>query len=568
MVIDDRKYIKIIILEDRKVSKSVKDFFSLSLPKGDLYKRRKKQPIKSEDIFFLILFFALVFLVSLKFYTILKADVPRELREANMAILAYDFANGVNPYSIDRLNDLMPMATSLYGFVVPLLLSPFVRAGEFFGIGVLRICQIVTLLIESVGLFFGYKLVIYKMNKLYAIGVTILLYSCYWRYDACGGAFPDQWGVTLLIILAYMIYYGQKEVYRPKLYAIIMVVLFFIKSYFVFATFGVALFLWIHSKKDCIRFIISGIICGVGSFICVGIVFPLYFSMILPIGAGTTFNCGFLFSVKQLFEMSCRFYGLLLIVIMAYIVSLLFPRKCKNKNRKVIDACYKLTSSFSFCEILCILPLVIVIARNGGTYYTYYLQLLFPWIILFSAEALMGIIELKQTYTREYFNTQIIVGVIFSISIVMCRNLIVSTPLNASEIADWKQVYSMLDRYTAEGDILVSAHLASYCIDNKIPTAEYGQQEFNNSTNLRSYESKKWQQKIFPMADDILLMNVNYNDEVKQNIKSKKYSCVMITDATKYELDEDFLFEAGYSILDERMLITGTELWNTKIYVP
>lgn len=229
---------------------------------------KKKISMNIESVLAAVGIIMLCFLVVLKFYTILKINVPRELREATLAVFAKDLANGVNPYAISILEHEIPSATSLYGCFVPMVLAPFVKIFSFIGIGALQTCQIVTLVVEIVGIYFGYK-IIYSItnNEFCSICSTIILYSCYWRYDACGGAFPDQWGVTLSIILAYLVYKDEeRKRYRPLLYAAIIVVLFYIKSYFVFVTFGLFVYLLINEVKEAIKLVVAGICIGGSSF--------------------------------------------------------------------------------------------------------------------------------------------------------------------------------------------------------------------------------------------------------------------------------------------------------------
>ena len=125
----------------------------------------------------------------------------------------------------------------------------------------------------------------------------------------------------------------------------------------------------------------------------------------------------------------------------------------------------------------------------------------------------------------------------------------------------------MLDEYSKAGDVLVSAHLSTWCMERNIETAEYGQQEFNNLNNLDNYNHKILWTKLFPFADDILINSIDYNEEVKEKIKKHNFSCIALTSATRYDVDDNFLLEQGYVVWDERMLYTGTQQWDTKIWI-
>ena len=73
--------------------------------------------------------------------------------------------------------------------------------------------------------------------------------------------------------------------------------------------------------------------------------------------------------------------------------------------------------------------------------------------------------------------------------------------------------------------------------------------------------------EIIPLAEDILTNSINYNEEVKEKIKKHNFSCIALTSEARYDIDDNFLLEQGYVVLDERMLYTGIQQWDTKIWI-
>lgn len=86
--------------------------------------KRRNMPLYWGVYFVLCMFFLGV--VLLKGYTIIAYDTPKELREMNTVVFAYRFACGENPYAVSLLQNAVPAATSMYGFLVPILLAPFI----------------------------------------------------------------------------------------------------------------------------------------------------------------------------------------------------------------------------------------------------------------------------------------------------------------------------------------------------------------------------------------------------------------------------------------------------------
>lgn len=297
-------------------------------------------------------------------------------------------------------------------------------------------------------------------------------------------------------------------------------------------------------------------------------IFPLYFTEILAIGAGTTFNCGFKYSIKQIWESAVEFYMPVSIIIVVYLLYIgsKIVRGIYRKEAKLFIKTKNEVLSFAFCEMVCILPAVVIIGRNGGTYHTYYLQLWWLWVILFSAEVVnFGIRFIDDCNNKSMMKMSLYI--ILIVTIINSGELLISTPLNKNECVDWKYVYSVLDNYSQKGEILISAHLSSWAIDNDIDTSEYGQQEFNNSKNLGLYNNNVLWKKLFPLADDIIIKNMNYNEEIRSNIERQRYTCIALTDYTDYKIEKEFLEKSGYYMLDERKLLTGTWEWNTRIWI-
>ena len=151
----------------------------------------------------LLLIACLAFIYGLKIYSVLSVDYPKELREMNTVVFAKEFAQNRNPYSRQLLSSKNPpAATSLYGCAVPLILSIFLRLMTFTGLSALQICELITVIIEIAGCILIYKILMIKTDKrIISVAGTVIISSCYWRYAAFGGAFPDQWGVTAGFLL-------------------------------------------------------------------------------------------------------------------------------------------------------------------------------------------------------------------------------------------------------------------------------------------------------------------------------------------------------------------------------
>lgn len=193
---------------------------------------------------------------------IIRKDYQWEVREGVVFWLAQRFANGVNPYVF---HEGVPEPVYMYGFLLPILLSVVIKLA---GISkAIIIAQIITILVEICGVvLFGRILKRSGVSfSLIPIGMLCLV-SCYFRYGAYSGVFPDAYGITMLLLIWYILQSDELNArLRPFLYALLCVIIFYIKQYFVFITLGfVIYFVMKRAYKELAQFIIFGSVVGGG----------------------------------------------------------------------------------------------------------------------------------------------------------------------------------------------------------------------------------------------------------------------------------------------------------------
>lgn len=503
--------------------------------------------------------------VSHKFLTVFAADVPRELREMNLVVFAKAFSEGRNLYQPSVLDTYIPTATNLYGFLAPLLISLFIRISEGIGLSALRVSEITALIIECIGIWFAYKALLLRTGKAaYSLLGAIILDSCYWRYSAFGGSFPDQWGLTVGFLLTYLIIKDERDKkYHPYIYALIIILLFYIKQYFIFWLVGVGVYLMLKSVGDFIKYAVTGIIGGIISIFAVDKMFPLYFGEVFPIAQGSTGNNSITDSLKQVIEQTVWSYKALVFFLFIFVVYSIWERKKgKVTGNSFRDSVF---TYYEFCQMICVFPFSIIISRNEGTRYTYNLQLWWPYVIIFALSLLPVMAKKLMPYRIKAGH--IIVFVVIAYCLWDCKSLIISKPLNNDQINAWDNAYEILDRYSEEGDILVSPHLSAYCLENGIETSDYGQAEFNSADSLRGYLNNKLWVTLFPETERLLRNNIEYNTLILDKIYRHGYTCIALTDSARYWLDESDIIAAGYSVDTEMELVAGGETLPTVFYV-
>lgn len=154
--------------------------------------------------------------------------------------------------------------------------------------------------------------------------------------------------------------------------------------------------------------------------------------------------------------------------------------------------------------------------------YTYYLQLWYPYIILYGVY--FAAVFSKSAYRKltdimwgaKKILTEISFGAICLLCICSLVRVLPSYRcqlLSQKQRQSWRHAYDILDSCSEEGEILVSMLLSNYCIERGIATSNYGQAEYNNLQNLENYKSSKlWRNLfLFDHTEAVLQKNIAYN---------------------------------------------------------
>ena len=493
-----------------------------------------------EKIYVALVIAALVVIYVLKFYTAIKWPFLQEYREMTMIKFAEEFARGVNPYSLKALESEIPQVTSVYGVLPALMCAPFVFIFTKIGVSALIVCRVLTLAVEVLCLVLvGKTLEITSGKEYISVSGMALTAACFWRYRAFGGAFPDQWGMFMNFLLMYLVIRDEKrEQYEPVKYAAILVGCFYVKQYFVFSVIGLLVYMFIHSKKDLIRLIYWGAGLTIASLIIVQLVFPLYLSEALPISQGSTESFGFGWSIGQVVFIARHYFLVPILVTFGVLVYNRVPG----------------TKSYALLQIICIFPLVLVIARNSGTYATYWLQLWFIYVVIVIMQIVADVPYVIPMITTVLFMYQ-------------CRSILIEKPHDGACFNSWQEAYDTLDELGADGNILADAHFSLYLQNHGIETSEYGQCEYSGEGSLNNVrESALWSK--FPYAIKILEKNIAYENTVREKLKKHEYSVVAFSTIYHYTISDEELSEYGYKMVKRTDLEAGNLVLDTYFWVP
>lgn len=306
---------------------------------------------------------------------------------------------------------------------------------------------------------------------------------------------------------------------------------------------------------------------GCASVALVYLFFPLYFSETFPIAQGQTLTGDASYSYMQIYRLSLYYGPAVLFAVTGILITLY--RIIRHKHLKSFV-------TYEICQIIFILPFVFRIAENQGTNYTYYLQIWYPYIILCGMASVVLIKESASTFSAKIQKRipviicNALIFLLTAISIIEIRPSFRCDFMTNEQREAWTTASHMLDRYSAEGDILVSIVLSGYCLENQIDTSNYGQAEYNNIQNLENYQGNKLWRNIpfFHYTESLLQKNITYNETVKERMYHKDYSCIALVYPGEYHLTEADIINAGYYPASAMELVTGSQSWYTVFYTP
>lgn len=507
--------------------------------------------------------------IVLKVWYVFSYSNPKEYREMTSVAFAFMFSKGQNPYSIELLNGERPIITNAYGLLAPIIWSIFIRAFSWTGLSVLQICEGITLIIEIVSIIVFYKLIYLKTNNK-ALGLFGALFfeACFWRYSAFGGAFPDQIGVSLSVLLVFMI---EKDLSQARLriwrYILIVVCMFYVKQYFVFISIGILLFLLINGyTKEAIKYVIGGLITGLASVIIINMIFPLYFTETMAIAqCGLTMG-DWWFSIRQIIWLSRTPFMVFSLAIILFIIYMVV-KKVKHENAAVIGGACMLKKSVSFFIFVFVFPIVIGLAKNDGTYYTYYLQLWYPYFIAVGCEMFCEISNKEYNFSRILKNIIVIafIAVVIKSMMYLKSYIIVDTEIRSKQDG-WAITKETLSGYLNEDEALLMAPISYLCLEKDIYTDDYGQAEFNDYYSLENYEKNRLWKKLFPYAEVIINKNIEYRNIISQSILDGRYSCVVANSGSYIDgiLKNS---DSAYNKVNDVVLSTGSQDIEASIWI-
>jgi hypothetical protein len=453
----------------------------------------------------------------------LSFPYPLEYREMASISAAYDFSNGINLYTLQNYPDHI----YLYGLMYPLLLSLFVKLVSF-PLLAARSVDVFFLI-----LFLGMSFWIFRVRKASFVssltGVLILLNSiCFiWTIN---GARPDIAGLFFSLFGICLLLKNKLDTSRIIMCAFSCVLSFYFKQYMIFSTLIIGIFLlFFASKQKGILFISAVIILGLASFIVIRNNFPLYYEYsILHHIIASVNNTSLM--VNQTYDFIRNYWVICLLYI--YYLFRLTTSFIKNKTKEIHLMPSNIKEPliqgisielFDIGILVSFLILTFWLGRHVGNTYTYYGELLLPFLLY------LIIPKIDELFKAIIFRNLIIFFILGFCVFPFRQNLV-------SDFPAWKEAFIHLSQIADNcSNIYDETPLAGYYkIEHEIhPVYNNGQIDYAKTIIP---ESQTIFGRISMVPPDLFIQRlIKWNSDIKSNIKTRKFDCIFSENKNEIE---------------------------------
>jgi len=525
----------------------------------------------------------LAFCILIVLFVIIKDNIsacmeiyPREYRDsANMSI-ARSFYDGFNPYLIPKSG---PLAVNVYGFINPLLA---VGLAKISGIGLLNSFYVFNLL-ASFGFCFLVAWEVFSLvkqalpkkrdnafhtsneflgNVIMFETLLVISYTLTFRVGHISTV-PDALGMTLSVAIL-MIARRSKTNKAVVLVALLLVLEFYIKAYFLFYAAPVFIYYLIKDRKKLIVYVVSGLTIGIASILIVNAVFPLYFAETVYFEFIEQFLDAYAVSVEDMaayereymiFQFTVlikKYFPVIAIaaaVIITSLISLLKKEFISEQRKGIISdlTIYIITVCIS-------IPTLMFLGKNDGAYMSYHFQLMMPWVLILTYNAVIRLYnEALQKDGIALGDKYRIPCLIFTISLLFVMTASAYLPYKAfgkvklltdEAKTSWEQIESICLQAVDNGENIFPGTLVSGLImDRRSYYFDNNGHTYLTEVDDEDVEAVQNNQFITSVFDDLADMYsyaAKQNDVKREMFKSGGYDLIIADDVETYEkVNED-----------------------------
>ncbi len=553
----------------------------------------------------LIFVYAAILIINIGRTSLADISFPNEYREAANIQLTMEFLKGKNPYSLSAYSGSVPGIIYVYGPLYSLFTALFCL---IFPADVIFMHYLITFICLIAGAAMAAYMTYEKTQYLPApAAVFLFMISCNWRYGYIN-AVPDTFALTLMILIFFV---ATRKDFRFKdtLLAILSVLIFFAKQYFLVVAVSVLIYRFFCSRKKALSLFLQTLVISAVTLIIVSVTCPLYFTYTVfmahgPFGMSkeqfselnaylkeeeaedkfyeeeaekreveksiskeaeetltnqsenTDPGSGFSYEIMQLRSLG----GMFIFIFLWALAGLVLEIKNRLKHRKEPEFFYIIHMVTAFTAL-------VYLGQNNGAWLSYYLQLLMPAVIIYAFIIQDRLIAENEGLIQGILTVLLLLTVSFSAFRTGTRLKIYEK--TDEQIKAWEKAYALVSDAAQKGEVYYVPPLGFHALSNGKYLYNNGHNMVVNIQFLMEYNSTPWEQKLFPHAGTVI--NSHYNEQMKIREKAENggYEMVTLIDGmdTDYDrLDTADLMKAGYKMEEEILLYSGRMSYNVQFW--
>jgi hypothetical protein len=481
-------------------------------------------------VFWSTLFLLILWLIYFAVVTI-SMPYPIEYREGVAPVMTQFFLKGENPFSLEN----QPLGTNNYGFVYNWFVLPF---AALFG-NTLLVHRIVTFffILLSCLLIFQTTSRINRDRFFALAGAVFIMMGLAARGGL--GAYPTAMGVFLFLAGILIPFNRAFDPLALFLSAVLCILAFYTKPYFVLS-FGIVasyLFIFISKRKGLFYCLLFGVP-FVLSYLLVRYFYILYFIDIFVSNLSNNHQDFFMYAIYQIVELAIEFSPALILGVILIFLNMRTPRlesvslkrflRCLDipaLDRPLVSASVNYIAYFFICSLL---TFILVLGRHTGTFMTYLYQILLPPFVLLLFQ------YIKPSTRFTLISCSLVLLNIISFGHLRFNPLF----LQQADSTDWARLYQSIDN---SKHILNTPALTSEMVRLGIPPVDSGQTQYFYT--IDPFPDNKL---LGPNYQIVRSDGLQYQETIHQSVIDTKYDKIYLTPLLKNFLVPDDMRQYYY----------------------
>lgn len=483
-------------------------------------------------------------------------NIPNEYRDFAGFRLTYLFLDGINPYTLDTVQNMTNPDLYLYSALSPLLAAIICKIS---GMRVISAWYLLNIIYWIGSGYLFYKILTNGNGKNKPIKLfysLIFAGTCISRLGTyLFNLRQDAIGVLVYAFIMYLVLTYPQKTFPIAAFSVL---LFFTKQVFVVMVIPIVLYYLIYDRRSFAKYILQSVCIGISVLLLLYLFLPLYltntvFFQLFCIDGVLTFESAKI-NIHNFYQ---RYYFIWIIDIIVCI--LMFASAKKHYMDKAFSYALYLWFNIGIATLS-----LLYFAQNGEDGYKYCQEMLGPAVIL------VGIYTLENNLVENPLKDR----TLFSKSLVQTVSIILMTlavpkmiwnyrfpEYSINDVMEYDKVSRIIDGYSYD-QVYLGPAVTFYMLE-KPDYIFKGFYDDGHIQYFQYYAHPDFCDKYFYM-DEVTNLYERYRRLINNKINNRDFLLIV---GNSYLIDQDIL-DKNYKLQESHILKNDSQSWNVDIWVP